>query len=86
MDFLLERDAEIIPLEVKSGKDYDRHVALNNVMNNVDYGIRKAIVLCNDNLKTRGDVTYAPIYMLMFIEKLKDDAPKIFKPDLTGLV
>ena len=63
-----------------------RQGPLNNVMKNVDYGIQKAIVLCNDNLKTRGSVTYAPIYMLMFIEKLKDDAPKIFKPDLTGLV
>jgi len=86
LDFLLERDDEIIPLEIKSGKDYDRHVALNNVMNNADYGIRKAIVLCNENLKTRGNVTYAPIYMLMFIEKFKNDAPKIFKLDLTGLV
>ena len=86
LDFLLERDAEIIPLEVKSGKDYDRHVALNNVMNNADYGIHEAIVLCNENIKKRGNVTYAPIYMLMFIEKVKDEGPKIFKPDLAGLM
>ena len=86
LDFLLERDAEIIPLEVKSGKDYDRHVALNNVMKNAEYGIREAIVLCNENLKTRGNITYAPIYMLMFIEKFKDEGPKIFKPDLSGLI
>ena len=86
LDFLLERDAEIIPLEVKSGKDYDRHVALGNVMKNAEYGIREGVVLCNENLKTRGNITYAPIYMLMFIEKFKDEGPKIFKPDLTGLV
>lgn len=85
LDFLLERDAEIIPLEVKSGKDYDRHVALNNVMRNAEYGIGRAIVLCNDNLKVRENVTYAPIYMLMFIEKVKDEDPKIFKLDLGGL-
>ncbi len=85
LDFLLERDAEIIPLEVKSGKDYERHVALSKVMRNAEYGIRQAIVLCNDNLKTQGNVTYAPIYMLMFIEKSKDDGPKIYKLDLTGM-
>lgn len=85
LDFLLERDAEVIPLEVKSGKDYDHHVALNNVMKNPDYGIKQAIVLCNDNVSTRGDVTYAPIYMLMFIEKVKDEGPKIYRLDLDGL-
>lgn len=86
LDFLLEKDTEIIPLEVKSGKDYARHVALNNVMANPEYGIREAIVLCNDNLSTRDNVTYAPIYMLMFVEKQKDDGPKFFKLDLSGLV
>ncbi|MCQ2258255.1 MAG: AAA family ATPase [Bacteroidaceae bacterium] len=86
LDFLLEKDTEIIPLEVKSGKDYARHVALNNVMSNPEYGIQKAIVLCNDNLSTRGNITYAPIYMLMFIEKLKDEEPKIYKLDLGGLI
>lgn len=86
LDFLLEKDTEIIPLEVKSGKDYARHVALNNVMSNPEYGIQKAIVLCNDNVSTRGNIIYAPIYMLMFIEKLKDEGPKIFKLDLNGLV
>lgn len=86
LDFLLEKDAEIIPLELKSGKDYTRHVALNNVMSNTEYGIQKAIVLCNDNVSTHGNVIYAPIYMLMFIEKLKDECPKIFKLDLEGLI
>ena len=86
MDFLLERGAEIIPIEVKSGKDYDRHVALNNVLKNPEYGIKEAIVLCNDNVSVHGNVTYAPIYMLMFIEKMKDKGPKIYRLNLDGLV
>lgn len=86
LDFLIERDTEIIPLEVKSGKNYERHVALNNVMKNPEYDIKQAIVLCNDNMKSIGKVTYAPIYMLMFIEKIKNEGPKIFKLDLTGIV
>lgn len=62
-----------VPLEVKSGKDYARHVALNNVMKNAEYGINEAIVLCNDNLSIRGNVTYAPIYMLMFIDTTSNE-------------
>ncbi|MBQ0063096.1 MAG: ATP-binding protein [Prevotella sp.] len=85
LDFLLEMNTEVIPLEVKSGKNYDRHVALNNVMRNEEYNIREALVLCNDNLKTRDNVTYAPIYMLMFIKKMKDEEPKIYKFELGDL-
>ena len=44
------------------------------------------VVLCNDNLSMRGNVTYAPIYMLMFIEKQKNEDPKIYKLNLDGLV
>lgn len=69
LDFLLERDAEVIPLEVKSGKYYQRHNALTNVMGNDEYKIRQAIVLCNDNLSQEGRVLNLPIYMLMFIHK-----------------
>lgn len=85
IDFLLEQETKIIPLEVKSGKDYSRHVALTNVLANPEYPISQAIVLCNDNLSTKGNITYAPIYMLMFIQKDQKPAPLIYKPDLSGL-
>ena len=82
VDFLLEQDDEIIPLEVKSGKDYQRHIALNNVMENTAYGIRRAIVLSNDNLSMRNNVLYAPIYMTMFLYHYKSSGPIIYKPEL----
>lgn len=86
LDFLLERDDKIVPVEVKSGKDYERHNALTNVMNNTEYGIENAIVLCNDNLRVVGKVMYAPIYMLMFIQKQSKPTSLIYSPDLTKLV
>lgn len=67
LDFLLEQDAVITPLEVKSGKTYERHNAIRNVLSNSEYRITSGLVLCNDNLRVEGDLTYAPIYMLMFI-------------------
>ena len=50
-----------IPIEVKSGKDFERHNALSNVLSNPDYAISKAYVLCNGNFENRGKIIYAPI-------------------------
>jgi hypothetical protein len=53
---------------VKSGKGYERHRALSNVMANAEYAISRAIVLCQDNVQVNDSVTYLPIYMLMFMQ------------------
>lgn len=85
LDFLLETDNQIVPIEVKSGKAYERHNALSNVMLNPNYGLKEAIVLYNSNLQLKGNITYAPIYMLMFLTKKTTIEPSIYKVDLTGL-
>lgn len=82
VDFLLEQDNEIIPVEVKSGKDYQRHVALSNILDNREYAIRRALVLNNDNMEQRGDVLYAPVYMTMFIQHHRQVEPIIYHPEL----
>lgn len=68
LDFVVEHGGEILPIEVKSGKDYEKHSALDNVMDVAEYGIREAIVFANDNVKTSGRITYYPIYMAMFLQ------------------
>ena len=60
---------EIIPIEVKSGKDYYVHSALDNVMDVQNYNLKQAIVLCNENLREEGRVLNIPIYMIMFFKK-----------------
>ena len=82
VDFLLEQDAEVIPLEVKSGKDYQRHVALTNLLANDEYGIKRAIVLSNSNVEVRGTILYAPVYMTMFLHHRPSDRPMIYHPEL----
>ena len=84
LDFVIKLDDEIVPIEVKSGKDYERHNALQNVVNYPDYEIKNAYVLCNDNLKVSGKITYIPIYMVMFIQNSLLPS-LIYKGDLTGL-
>ncbi|MGM9738736.1 MAG: ATP-binding protein [Candidatus Cryptobacteroides sp.] len=84
LDFLLESDNEVIPVEVKSGKNYERHNALSNVLSTPNYAVPKAYVFCNDNLHTDGSVEYLPIYMVMFIQKPDDRADFVYKIDLSG--
>lgn len=84
LDFVIKLDDKVLPLEVKSGKDYNRHNALSNVMRNDDYKIEKAFVLCNSNLQVKEKLIYLPIYMLMFI-KNTELASFVYKVDLSGI-
>ena len=67
LDFVVENAGHAIPIEVKSGKDYKRHNALQNVLADENYPIDEAIVLSNENVERVGKITYAPAYMAMFI-------------------
>ena len=85
LDFIIEHGGNVLPIEIKSGKDYQRHAALDNVMENRDYAIPTAFVFQNDNVRTDGRVVYLPIYMLMFLQKEQIPESMIYKPDLSGL-
>lgn len=69
LDFVIEHDGRVLPIEVKSGKDYEKHSALDNVMRIEGYDIKEACVLANSNVKTDGKVTYLPVYMVMFFHE-----------------
>lgn len=68
VDFVVARGEEIVPLEVKSGKDYHKHAALINLLADHPDADYFPIVLCNGNFETVGKITYAPVYMIMFIK------------------
>lgn len=70
VDYLLDDydSLSALPIEVKSGKDYTVHSALNTFVGNEDYHIHKALVLSNDRMvKTVGKITYLPVYDVMFL-------------------
>ena len=71
LDFVVEHDDKVIPIEVKSGKDYKRHNALSNVMANKDYGIQQGIVLSSGNMEQQDKVCYLPIYMVMYLKPVE---------------
>ncbi|AVM67830.1 AAA family ATPase [Lachnospiraceae bacterium oral taxon 500] len=69
LDFVVEHAGRVLPIEVKSGKDYEKHSALDNVMSVKEYAIEEAYVFTNDNVKVKGKLTYLPIYMVMFLKE-----------------
>ena len=72
VDFIIDgyQHTSVLPIEVKSGRDYTIHSALNGLLSNKDYGIHNAIVFSNErNVKVENGVAYLPIYYVMFIDK-----------------
>lgn len=84
LDFVIETEGQVLPIEVKSGKDYQTHRALANIMADKEYRLPRALILNNDTLKVDGQMIYAPIYMMMFLQK-DNTAPTYYKVDLSAL-
>lgn len=58
----------VVPIEVKSGKDYDLHASLDSFVKTPDYNIQKALVLSNEReIQQKGRITYLPVYFVMFL-------------------
>lgn len=70
VDFLIDDydTLSVLPIEVKSGKDYVIHSALDKFVSNKDYNVSKAYVLSNNReIKKKGKIIYLPIYYVMFL-------------------
>lgn len=71
LDILIEMSGKVVPIEVKSGKSYKAHKALDNFMKIPDYHIEKAYVFSMGNVEQEGAVTYLPIYMCYLLKEQK---------------
>lgn len=84
IDFLIEMSGKVVPVEVKSGKTYKSHKALDNLINMTDYHIEKAYVLSIGNIETKDKITYLPIY-LCYLLKEKNLGKMIIDLDFSDL-
>ena len=65
---------QVVPLEVKSGKDYRIHSPLSRFVAIPDYHINKGYVLLNKGyvlshsyeIEKKDSIIYIPVYMVMF--------------------
>lgn len=64
LDFVIEYQGNVLPLEIKSGKAYTRHNALDNVLKDERYAVPQALVFCNENISTVDKIVYLPIYKI----------------------
>ena len=69
LDFVIEYKGNVLPVEVKSGKSYTRHNALDNVLATPGYHIEQAIVFCNENIHRKDNIIYMPVYMAGMLKK-----------------
>lgn len=87
VDFLIDdyNRLQVLPLEIKSGKDYTEHSALTKFLGTPEYGIDRAIVFSNEQqvYKKKG-VTYMPIYYCMFLQNSSDN-DTIILPELESV-
>ena len=88
VDFLINdySTTQVLPLEIKSGKDYKEHSALSKFLNEKEYNIHQAIVFSNEPRvwQDRG-IWYMPIYYIMFLQKSQAEQiilPKLEMPTL----
>lgn len=84
LDFVIEMDGRVVPIEVKSGKDYKRHNALDHFMEVPNYHMEKAYVLSTGNVEVVGKICYLPIYMTYLLKEEKI-GKMIVDLDMSGL-
>lgn len=84
VDYLIDDYANlsVLPLEIKSGKDYTIHSALDKFLSTPEYHINKAVVLSNErNVCVKDGITYLPVYYCMFfMNNLPDDEGEMIIP------
>ena len=71
VDYLIDdyNELSVLPIEVKSGKDYTVHSAINHFLNVSEYNVKKAYVFSNErDITQKGKIIYLPIYYVMFLK------------------
>ena len=83
VDFLINDTniVQVLPLEIKSGKDYTEHSALSKFLDDKEYNIHQAIVFSNEQgVYQKQGIWYMPIYYVMFLNN--ESADDIILPQI----
>ena len=85
VDFVVQSGNDVLPIEVKSGNDWAKHKALDNIMNVDEWNLGQAYVLCKGNVAQDGKIAYLPLYMSMFLEPVQLPERLPYEVDLSAL-
>ena len=85
LDFVIQNGLHIELVEVKSGKDYKKHAALDKVRQVDEWKVEKVYVFCQGNIEREKGVTYLPWYEIMFLQPERLPESMKFEVDISGL-
>ena len=88
VDFLINdySTTQVLPLEIKSGKDYKEHSALSKFLDEKEYNIHQAIVFSNEpRVWQDKGIWYMPIYYIMFLQKSQTEQIILPKLEMSTL-
>ena len=86
VDFVVQNGMEVDLIEVKSGGDYKKHKALDNVLGVGEWRFGHAYVLCRDNLQTEGGITYLPWYLCACLRPAPVPKGLTYEVDISDLI
>lgn len=85
LDFVVQNGMKIDLIEIKSGKDYKKHIALNKILSVPEWKFNNAYVFCKGNIEVCNGINYVPLYMLMFYRPYEIQQDMKYEIDLSGL-
>lgn len=88
VDFLVDdyNNLTVLPIEIKSGKDYAIHSALDRFIKTPEYNVSRAIVFSNErNVFTKDGITYLPVYYCMFLQHPAESTEDVILDEIEAL-
>ena len=85
IDFVLQNGMQVDLLEVKPGKDFKRHPALDRMRWVEGWRFGQATVLCKGNVAVEKGVRYLPWYMTLFLGSYQLPKEMKYEIDLSAL-
>lgn len=85
IDFVVQRGMTVDLVEVKSGRDYKKHPAIQRMMAVDNWKFGKCMVFCQSNVEKAGTILYLPWYLIMFYRMEELPERFIYQVDLAGL-
>lgn len=85
LDFVLQRGMSAEVVEIKSGSDYKKHLAMDHAVKTENWKFGNCIVFSKSNVEEENGILYLPWYMVIFYRQEVPQEQLIYKIDLNGL-
>ena len=85
LDFVLQKGLSAELVEIKSGNDFKKHLAMNHALEVETWNFDNSIVFCKSNVEKEDNILYLPWYMVMFFRQEKAPEKMIYEIDISGI-